>query len=295
MVVPLRARSQVLGVITFVSAESGRRYDPDDLRTALELADRAALAIDNARLYREAQEAVRQREQLLAVVAHDLKNPLTAIKGTADLLKRYATTGRLDPDRLSDRLTTIGRAATAMTAQIGELLDAARLGAGQPLELDRRPTDLVALARRVAAQVQQTATRHTIDVQAAVPELVGQWDAVRLERVLGNLLGNAVKYSPEGSEVNVAVRHEQEDGHAWACVGVRDRGIGIPAADLPHIFERYHRAANVVGRFPGEGIGLAGARQIIEQHGGTIDVHSHEGQGSTFTVRLPLAHVERQA
>jgi PAS domain S-box-containing protein len=295
MVVPLRARGQVLGVISLVAAESGRRYGAEDLRTAQELADRAALAIDNARLYREAQEAVRQREQLLAVVAHDLKNPLMAIKGTADLLQRRAATGRLDPDRLTDRLTMIGQATMAMTAQIGELLDAARLRAGQPLELDRRPTDLVALAQRVAAQVQQTTTRHTIDVHAAVPELIGEWDGVRLERVLGNLLGNAVKYSPEGTDVSVEVRHEQEDGQAWACVRVRDRGIGIPAADLPHIFERYHRAANVVGRFPGEGIGLAGARQVIEQHGGTIDVRSHEGQGSTFTVQLPLTPVEQRA
>jgi PAS domain S-box-containing protein len=294
MLVPLRARSQVLGVISFVSAESGRRYGVDDLRTALELADRAALAIDNARLYREAQEAVGQREQLLAVVAHDLKNPLMAIKGSADLLRRQASAGRLDPGRLSGRLTMIGQAATAMTAQIGELLDAARLRAGEPLELDRRPTDLVALAHQVATQVQQMTVRHTVDVRAAVPELIGEWDPVRLERVLGNLLGNAVKYSPDGSEIRVEVRRE-EDQHAWACVEVRDRGIGIPAADLPHIFERYHRAANVVGRFPGEGIGLAGARQVIEQHGGTIDVYSHEGQGSTFTVRLPLAPVERQA
>ena len=218
-----------------------------------------------------------------------------AIKGSADLLLRYATTGRLDPDRLADRLATIGQAATAMTAHIGELLDAARLRAGQPLELDRRPTDLVALARRVAAQVQHTSTRHTIDLQAAVPELIGEWDAGRLERVLGNLLGNAVKYSPEGGKVTVEVRDAQEDGRAWARVAVRDRGVGIPAADLPHIFERYHRAANVVGRFSGEGIGLAGVRQVIKQHGGAIDVHSHEGQGSRFTVRLPLASVEPRA
>jgi signal transduction histidine kinase len=225
---------------------------------------------------------------LVAVVAHDLKNPLMAIKGGTDLLRRQATTGRLDPERLTDRLTMIGQAATAMTAQIGDLLDAMRLRAGQPLELDRRPTDLVMLVQGVAAQVQQTTTRHTIDVHAAVPQLVGEWDAPRLERVLGNLLGNAVKYSPEDSLVSVEVGPEEGDGHAWAYVSVRDRGIGIPDADLPHIFERYHRAANVTGRFPGEGIGLAGARQIVEQHGGRIHVESEEGQGSTFTVQLPL-------
>jgi signal transduction histidine kinase len=287
LVVPLRARSQVLGVISLVAAESGRRYGPDDLSTAQELADRAALAIDNARLYREAQEAVNVREQLLAVVAHDLRNPLTAIKATADLLQRQALAGRLDPGRLIDRLMTISQAAAAMAAQLGELLDAARLRAGQPLALDLRPTDLVALVHRVAARVQQTTTRHSIDVHATVPELISEWDAPRLERVLGNLLGNAVKYSPEGGDVTVEVGSE-EDGPAWACVAVRDCGVGIPAGDLPHIFERYHRAANVIGRFPGEGIGLAGAKHIVEQHGGTIQVESQAGQGSTFTVRLPL-------
>jgi PAS domain S-box-containing protein len=234
------------------------------------------------------QEAVRLREELLALVAHDLKGPLTAIKGTADLLQRQAAAGRLAPDRLSDRLATISQTATTMAAQIGELLDAARLRAGQPLELDRHPTDLMGLIHRVVAQVQQTTTGHTIDVQAAVPELIGNWDAPRLERVLGNLLGNAVKYSPAGGDVSVEVGHEEDGGQAWVCVAVRDRGVGIPAADLPHIFEPYHRAANVAGRFPGEGIGLAGARQIIEQHGGRIHVESEEGQGSTFTIQLPL-------
>jgi signal transduction histidine kinase len=189
---------------------------------------------------------------------------------------------------VSDRARAIGVAAQTMAAQIGELLDAARLRVGQPLALDPRPTDLVALAYRVAGQVQATTTNHTLDVDSAVPELVGEWDAVRLERVLGNLLGNAVKYSPDGGDVEIAVGREKRDGRAWATVLVHDRGIGIPAADLAHVFDRYHRAANVTGRFPGEGIGLAGAKQIVEQHGGTLSAASEEGRGSTFTVRLPI-------
>jgi PAS domain S-box-containing protein len=291
IIVPLRARGQALGAISFAAAESGRRYDEDDLRTAAELADRAALAIDNARLYRESQEAVHEREQLLAVVAHDLKNPLTAVMATAGLLERMGSSGRLDQERLSPRLARISQAASAMMEQISELLDAARLRAGQPLELDRRPTDLVALAHRIAAQVQPTTDRHTIAINAAVPELVGEWDAPRLERVLGNLLGNAVKYSPDGGEMSLEVRREERDGQPWARVAVRDRGIGIPDAELPHVFERFHRASNVVGRFPGEGIGLAGAKQVVEQHGGSIEVESQEGRGSTFSLRLPLGQV----
>jgi signal transduction histidine kinase len=117
-------------------------------------------------------------------------------------------------------------------------------------------------------------------------KLVGIWDPLRLERVLGNLLGNAVKYSPAGGDVHVEIVRDEP---GWAIVTVRDGGIGIPAADLPHVFERYHRAANVIGRFPGEGIGLPGAKQVVDQHGGTILITSTEGHGATFTVRLPLS------
>jgi signal transduction histidine kinase len=121
-----------------------------------------------------------------------------------------------------------------------------------------------------------------------VADLIGEWDAPRLERVLGNLLGNAVKYTPDGGEIRLDVHLEDGAGEPWARVAVSDPGIGIPEAEQAHIFERYHRAANVVGRFPGEGIGLAGAKRVVEQHGGTISVASRQGYGSTFTVRLPL-------
>jgi signal transduction histidine kinase len=111
---------------------------------------------------------------------------------------------------------------------------------------------------------------------------------VRLERVLENLLSNAIKYSPEGGSITVAIADE-EIGGPWAVLTVRDQGLGIPAADLPRVFERFQRARNVEGRIGGTGIGLASARQIVEQHGGTIAAESAEGTGSTFTVRLPLA------
>jgi signal transduction histidine kinase len=118
--------------------------------------------------------------------------------------------------------------------------------------------------------------------------VVGEWDRMRLERVLDNLLSNAVKYSPQGGPIAIRVGREDDAGGAWAVVSVRDDGIGVPAEDLPWIFERYRRAGNVAGRVAGTGIGLAGARQIVEQHGGTIGVESDEGQGTTVTVRLPL-------
>jgi signal transduction histidine kinase len=287
MFVPLLARGRAVALMTCVSTGAARRFGPTDLALAEDLGHRIALAIDNARLYWEAQEAARTREDLLAIVAHDLNSPLTAIKATADLLQRQAAAGRLDPAPAADGLARISWAATGMAVQIEDLIDATRLRAGQPLELMRRPTDLVALVSRVAGQAQLATTRHTIDVQAAVPELVGEWDAFRLERVVTNLLSNAVKYSPDGGAITVRVWREDEPGPA-GVFSVQDSGIGIPAPDLSRIFERYQRARNVAGTLPGHGIGLAGAKQIIEQHGGQISVQSEEGAGSTFTVRLSL-------
>jgi PAS domain S-box-containing protein len=281
-IVPLVARGQAVGALSF-GREGGA---PVDRELAEALSARAALAIDNARLYREAQEALRTRDEFLASASHDLKAPLTAIHGQAELLEMRIAR-RVPPpesERLTSGLLRIRRVARRMTVIVNELLDAARLRTGRPLQIEPRPTDLVALARASAAEAQEVTTRHTIGVETDLSALEGRWDAFRIERVLGNLLSNAVKYSPDGGAV--VVRVGRDDG--WAVLSVQDQGIGIPAADLPQLFERYHRARNVVGRMRGAGIGLTGARQIVEQHGGTIAVESREGIGSTFTVRLPL-------
>jgi signal transduction histidine kinase len=143
--------------------------------------------------------------------------------------------------------------------------------------------DLVEVTRLAVLRHQGTADKHRLHFEAALPSLVGTWDAGRLERVLGNLLSNAIKYSPTGGEIAVSLSLSG----TWAELAVADHGLGIPAQDLPHIFERFHRAGNVVGRIPGSGLGLAGTRDIVQQHGGTIHVESVEGQGSRFVVRLP--------
>ncbi|MBK9711024.1 MAG: GAF domain-containing protein [Kouleothrix sp.] len=289
LIVPLRAREHVLGAMTLAVAESDWRYGPADVALAEELARRAAVAIDNARLYSEARSAVRARDDLLSIVSHDLQNPLQVIKSQAELLlRRAARAGTLDVEQATAGLVRINGETTKMNRLIGELLDLARLQVAQALDLDRQPIDLVALARRVAAERQQSTSLHAILVEAAAPELICHVDGVRLERLLDNLLSNAIKYSPGGGEVVVAVARER-DGGDWAVLTVRDRGMGIPADDLPRIFDRFHRGGNVAGKIGGTGIGLASARQIVVQHGGTISVASVEGQGSTFTVRLPLA------
>jgi signal transduction histidine kinase len=226
----------------------------------------------------------RQKDDFLSAVAHDLRTPLTSIKGRIQLLRRRAERGALETPKLLDELGRIETSASRMVTLISELLDVANIEIGRPLTLSRRPVDLVGLVRSVLAEHQQAAEEHHIAVEARAPELIGNWDATRLERVLANLLSNAIKYSPGQGDITVVVAREGP----WAVLEVSDRGVGIPAADLPHIFERFHRAENVAGKIPGTGIGLAAVREIVEQHGGSIAVRSTEGVGSTFTVRLPL-------
>ncbi len=129
---------------------------------------------------------------------------------------------------------------------------------------------------------------HHIRLETALSELVGQWDTQRVERVLSNLLNNAIKYSPAGGEIIVRLTSEGDGARNWAVLTVQDGGLGIPAADLPHIFERFRRGTNVVGRIKGTGIGLAGVKQVVEQHGGSVTAVSRQGTGTTFSVRLPL-------
>ena len=236
----------------------------------------------------------RQKDEFLAVISHDLRNPLTTIKSLAQLLQRQLVRGiPLEEMRLADRLAAIARTATRASTILAELLDLAHLQMGRSLVLERRLTDLVELTRRVAADHQAVADQHRIVFETTHPSLAGWWDPVRLERVVDNLVSNAVKYSPDGGDVIVALTREEDAGGAWAVLQVRDQGIGIPAPEIDQIFTGFYRGSNVVGGIEGTGIGLAGARQIITQHGGQVSVESQEGSGSTFMVRLPLATSER--
>jgi signal transduction histidine kinase/PAS domain-containing protein len=289
MNVPLAARGRILGAITCIASESGRRYGPQDLALAEDLARRAAVAVHNARLYHESHAAIRVRDEFLSSASHDLKNPLVSVKGYAQILGALVAQESTPASKqVAAGLAKIDRAATKMSALIDELLDVAHLEAGRPLELRRRPTDLVALAYQAVVEIQPTAGAHEIRVDARTTSLVGVWDAGRLDRILANLLSNAIKYSPAGGIILLSLSREQDARGAWAVLTVQDQGMGIPAADVPHVFERFHRGSNVSGQIRGSGIGLAGVRQIVEQHCGTIAVDSQEGHGATFTVRLPL-------
>jgi signal transduction histidine kinase len=258
--------------------------------TCLELTSRQSEAAGRERVARaDAEASIRSRDEFLATVSHDLKNPLASVKGFAQMLTlQLRRSGELDSERTLQALGRIDAEATKMSTIIDELLEVARLRSERDAEVGGETTDLVALARRVVDKQAQSTPRHVLRVEAGRPRLVGPWNAARLERVLENLLSNAIKYSPTGGEIVVRVSPAVGDG-AWAAVEVRDQGIGIPAGDLAYIFEPFHRAGNVSDGIDGTGVGLASARQIVEQQGGSIHVESQEGVGSAFTVRLPLA------
>lgn len=229
---------------------------------------------------KRAEEAQRA---LVAMVSHDLRNPLFLIKGSAELLHEAGD------EHIRNGLHRIDRATFQMTRVVDDLVDLIQLQTGHDIVLEKGPIDLVALTRRSVEVHQFSTEAHRILFEADVPELVGEWDGPRLERVLSNLLTNAIKYSQDAKDICVRVCLKRCGGRAMAQITVADQGIGIPKCDLRLIFERYYRAHNVIGVVPGAGVGLAGARHVIQRHGGTIQVVSHEGVGTTFTVRLPLA------
>ena len=235
-----------------------------------------------------------QQQEFLEAVSHDLKNPLAVVRVQAQLVGRRARKGVVDPVVTAEAMATVVDAADRLEQQLEELQDVARLRSGNPLELRTEPVDLVALARDAAVVAQAATDCHQVRVVATEPAIVGHWDPLRLRRVLDNLLGNAIKYSPGGG-VTVEVKRERRDGTDWGRLSVRDEGVGIPDTDLAHVFERYRRGSNVGTRTRGTGIGLAGVRQIVAQHGGTVSVASKEGSGSVFTVCLPIQFATDEA
>jgi signal transduction histidine kinase len=227
-----------------------------------------------------------QQQTAVAVAAHDMKNNLTVIRTAAQLVERQMRRAAgPEPEHVLSLVTTIQSGATKLQQLVDDFLDLARLQSGEPLELNREPTDLVALARACVRAYAQTADRD-LTFATATDTLLGEVDAARLERVLANLLSNAIKYSAPGSALRVSLA--PDDIGAAAVLVVADHGVGIPAADLPRVFTPFFRGSNVARTTAGTGIGLVGARAFVEQQGGTLTLVSTEGQGTTVTVRLPL-------
>ncbi|WP_438037255.1 AAA family ATPase [Sorangium sp. So ce204] len=287
--VPLLARDRYFGVMTLLATAPERRCGPAELRLAEELARRAALVLDNARLYTEAQEAIQRRDEFLVVASHELKTPLTSLQMQAqsfERLLRRRSLADVPPERIEAMLQILGRQTSRLGRLVDELLDVTRLRAGR-LALARAPVDLAALAgdvvERMRPQLAASRCRTQLDLGAPV---VGHWDADRLEQVVVNLLSNAMKYGA-GRPIHVDVRRQADR----ALLVVRDEGIGIAEADQGRIFERFERAVSV-RNFGGLGLGLYIARSIVASHGGSIRVQSKPGAGAMFVVALPLSPPE---
>jgi PAS domain S-box-containing protein len=253
--------------------------------------ERAALLVREQAARAEAEAAVRLRDAFLAAATHDLKNPLLTITISAELLEQLAPT--MAPPDAAEHVRAGSRRILAtssrMAAILQQLLDVARLQMGGRLVLERSPTDLVALARQAVAEHQETTERHVLRLRVRQRKLVGLWDGPRLQRVLDNLLGNAIKYSPHGGTITVRVAR----AGASAVLAVTDQGIGIPAQDMPYVFDWFRRGSNATDIAAGAGLGLAGVRQVLEQHGGSIRVESREGKGSAFSLQLPLQETDQ--
>ncbi|WP_437644174.1 AAA family ATPase [Sorangium sp. So ce362] len=283
--VPLLARDRCFGVMTLLATAPWRRCGPADLWLAEELGSRAALALDNARLFAEAQKAIERRDEFLLVASHELKTPLTSLKMQSHLierlLRRYQR-AEIAPERIDAALQVLNRQIARLAHLVNELLDVTRLSAGR-LTLVRAPVDLAALTREVVERMSQQLADARCGVQLDLDEpVVGRWDPSRVEQVLINLLSNAMKYGA-GGPIHVVVRGQPDR----ATLVVRDHGMGIAEADQARIFERFERAVSV-RNFGGLGLGLYIVRWIVTSHGGTIRVESAPGAGATFIVELPL-------
>jgi PAS domain S-box-containing protein len=286
MLVPMRSHGQAVGLFTLASCEPGRRYGAEDLEMVEELARQVVAAVDNARLYHQAEDAVRLRDEFLGIASHELKTPLTPLRLKLQALQRQASEAMvggapLVAERVSDSLDVALRQVRKLNDLVDNLLDVSRISAGR-LRLEMEAVDLSSVAAEVLGRFAPSAEKLGCELELHAPEPVfGRWDRLRVEQLVTNLLSNALKYGP-GRPVVVRV---EEDGER-ARLTVQDQGIGIAEEDLGRIFERFERAVSD-RHYGGLGLGLYITRQIVEAFGGTVRVTSQPGMGSTFTLELP--------
>jgi signal transduction histidine kinase len=279
MFLPLVSRGQSIGIAAAISAQA-KPFTSDDVPLFAELARRASLAIDNARLYLESQQAVRAREEVLAIVSHDLRNPLSAVSLAASLLKLSERV----PDEDREQIDTIEVSAKRMNRLIADLLDVTRLEGGKRLPIEREPVDPEGVLREVEDlfRAQAAAAQVTLTSDADGPLPPVHADRHRLLQVLSNLVGNSMKFTPPDGRITIGARAVKEE----VMFSVRDTGPGIPRENLSDIFNPYWQAKRAERM--GAGLGLAIAKGIVESHGGRIWVESEPGQGTDFYFTLPV-------
>lgn len=285
MIVPLKARGRVMGAITLANGDSERRFGRRDLSFAMDLGHRVALAVDNAMLYQQAQDAIRLRDDFLSIASHELRTPLTPLQLQLDSLEQALDAGeasRLPPARLAQKVQRSRKQVERLSVLVTNLLDVSRIQTGT-LVLNLERVDFGQLVREVVGRFSEDSARLASKLKVfAQPNVFGSWDRLRIEQVVANLVSNAEKYGA-GKPIHVEVSADAGS----ACLVVSDQGIGIEPEQLNRIFGKFERAVSP-SAYGGLGLGLYIIRQILEAHGGTIRVDSHPGAGSTFKVFLPL-------
>jgi signal transduction histidine kinase len=278
---PMRARGRTAGVLTLATCGPVRGLDADDVRLAEEIARAAAVALDNARLFVQAQSQARCREQALAAVSHEMRSPLQVISiASGALLRAWPADTALLPERR--QIAVIAQSADRMRRLAGDLLDLAQEDAGC-FSVSPEPVRVGVLLQGALEVYRPLAEQKGVRLAVApFPTLTAMVDEQRVHQVFANLIGNAVRHTPAGGEITLSATAEA----GVVRFSVRDTGAGIAPENLPHVFERFWRAENTRG---GAGLGLAISRAIVQAHGGSIAAESRPGQGTTFSFTLPLA------
>lgn len=282
--VPITVRDRRIGAFTFFTSDSGRHYSPDDVFVAEDLAHRAAIAVENAKLYQEVRQADRRKDEFLAMLAHELRNPLAPIRNAVHILGMP----NLDESTAEQARDIMRRQVDHMVRLVDDLLDVSRIMRGK-IDLRKEPVYIAEIVGRAVETVQPLieSRQHQLNLDILEQPLLVQADPVRLSQVVANLLSNAAKYTDMNGEITIAVRKEEDQ----AVIAVRDNGIGIDEHLLPHVFDLFTQAE--VGRdrsLGGLGIGLTLVRRLVEMHEGRVAAHSEgPGTGSEFLVYLPLS------
>ena len=289
LIEPLTVRDKTIGTLTLVNAESGQKFSEDDIGLMAELARRAAMAVENARLYRESQQAIALRDEFVSLASHELKTPLTSLQLHVEGLLRSVERGELPmPERHLGKLHAVEQQVRRQERLVGELLDFSGVAAAG-LTLQLEDVDLADVVRQVAERFEEDLLRKRCELELELTAgVVGRWDRQRLDHVVTNLLSNAIKYAP-GKPIRV--RLAADDEHV--TLEVIDRGAGIAPADHERIFRRFERAVSREN-YGGFGLGLWMVREIVTRLGGSVSVLSQPGEGATFRVVLPRRPAQQE-
>jgi signal transduction histidine kinase len=285
LLVPMETRGRCWGVMILAYEESKRVYDAADLETARDIAHRAAIALENSRLFVEVQAAVQARDEFLSIASHELKTPLTPLKLQAQMVSKIledlGDPSQLPREKIQRMLQSSNRQIQRLAHLVEDLLDVSRINVGK-LALHREDFDFIELVTEVIEQFgSQNGERSLIVFEKPPSAALGNWDRFRLEQVIINLITNALKYG-SGKPVHLTI-HASSDKLTFA---VQDHGIGISKTDQERIFDRFERAVSSAN-FGGLGLGLYIASEIVRAHGGSLGVESELGKGSRFILKLP--------